>query len=537
MKAVLVATDFLKDVDNTFKSIETNTGIHLVIKDISNYFNTVEFDSFLVNNNIDTIDLIKPTHRFDSVYDLDAQREYYDFSTDTIEGFLLQHYSGSTITFNFHTTYYGSQNIPQIEDADNKLILRISYDGNALIDETYAKDNWEFLNLMNEQYPNSIQATYINNLELGFDTIGTTIRNNGDFPNYIIKERYPTTDYNNYPKILKIDNITKLTEIKNSLSEYEYLQEYIFNSEDTIEGKLKTYRTVTMIYGNNLDTFNIINPYIHTNPTSPSTTVDYDDDGYIQVWERPSFIQKMGLSKITTTYHFDETSKIVLNDGTFSNINNISVNSDLKTLNIIGTSSNVPSTFEWRGELDDILINSEEVPTTVQSYDFVESSEWLINITLDGGIKFYDSNRSPVLVVSTEDSNIIQFKEFHYLNEGDILVVYNLETQSYEQKTVSSIEYSYEKLKFYTVNVEPYDTFLTSEEDVDSPTYVMIQHNNDPCLPYACESPASIYGACLNNGSDGYCPFSGFYEYCSTTSIRNCTQSAGSCVDCVDAQK
>ena len=49
---------------------------------------------------------------------------------------------------------------------------------------------------MNDTNPTIIPKTYINDTELGFDSIGTTLRDNGTHPNYCIKKRITPTDNN-----------------------------------------------------------------------------------------------------------------------------------------------------------------------------------------------------------------------------------------------------------------------------------------------------------------------------------------------------
>lgn len=531
MRAVLIATDYLKDIDGSFKILEINTNVHIVAKNLLKYFNIVEFDEFLVANGIDTIEFIRPMG-LDNVYDLDEEREYHEYQLDTIYGVLGNHYSGSSVTFNVHVTEKTAITIPQIEDADNKLILRTSYDSTALIDDTYARDKWELLKLMHDSDPASIPATYINHPTIGFDSIGANIRNNNDFPNFIIKQRYPTTDYKTYPKVLKIDTIDRLNEIKNNLLSEEYLQEYVYNPDDTIEGKLKTYRSISMIYGPNLDTFDLIDPYIHTNATAPSQTVDYAENGFIQVWERPCFIQKVGTTNVKTTYHFDDTSKIILADDTITSINDISIGSNLKTVKIEGTPSDDENQFVWEEDYSVVVNNTSGVTTSVESINWIESSEWLINVMLEGGTKFIDVGDSVVLSTKLNDSEKVNFKQFKNLNVGEYFIVYDLQTNTLSKKLIENIEYSYENLKVYTVDVEPYDTFLTTEEDVDLPRYTMLQHNIGGCNAYCCPTAKYNYYACLNEGSEGYC-YTGYYEYCATSPPDyDCNPCAGGCTDC-----
>lgn len=541
MKAVLIATDFLKDIDNSFKIIEINTGIHIVAKNVSNYFNLTEFDEFLNTNNIDTIEFIRPLWGASYIYDLDEERYQYNPQLDSIFELLSNHYSGTSITLNFHDTEKSAITVPQIEDGPNKLILRISYDATALIDDTYARDNWELLKLLYDSDQASIPATYINDPTIGFDTIGTNIRNNGNFPNFIIKQRYPTIDYTAYPKVLKIDTVEQLNVIKNSLLSEEYLQEYIFNPNDLTEGKLKTYRTITMVYGNNLDTFNFMSPYEHTNATAPSETVDYDVNGFIQPWERPSFIQKIGNSNVKTTYHFDETSKIILNDNSVVNINNISVGSNLKTLNIDSLPLNEENHLEWSEDYSVLLTSTTEASTTIETINWIESSEWLINVTLEGGIKFVDVGNSVFLSKRIDNSEKVLFRDFKNINIGDYFIVYDLQTNSFLEKLVENVEYSYEKLKIYTVNVEPYDAFLTTEDGNTNPRYTILQHNFNNCAAYCCFNEIGWWVeqcATFGFGSSGYCSDTGSYQYCLSSAASGCFQCQPGCgLECTGGGK
>jgi hypothetical protein len=386
---------------------------------------------------------------------------------------------------------------------------------------------------MHDSDPTIIPATYINDAELGFDGIGSTIRNNNGYPNFIIKQRFPTINYKTYPKILKIDTVEQLNIVKNSLLNEEYLQEYIYNPNDVIEGKLKTYRNVTMIYGGNLDTFNFMSPYQHTNLTAPSSTVDYDDNGFIQVWERPSFSQKIGIPNLKTTYHFDQNSKILLDSGLFTNINDLNIGAGLKTLDIVGLPSDIEDIMGWSEDYSTVTGNTSEITTFVEQNNSITTSEWLINITLEDGIKFSDVYNSTVLLESKTDSTKVKFMEFQQIEIGNYFILYDLTTQTYTKKMVTTIEYSYEILNIHTLDVEPQDAFLTAQEDLENPVYVILQHNSPGCFSWCCSSEKFGAQSCANFGSSGYCFTTNSYEYCASSPPDfDCFQCSPGCADC-----
>ncbi len=241
MRSVLIAIDFVKDVDNSFKVLEINTGIVAAPISIEPYFNKTELDNLISENNITEIELI--LLNAGPVYAINS-----DYPNDTIKGIgamFDKYYSGLTITKQVVDSK--NQVTPSTVDSPNKLIIRQSYDSTALIDETYAKDNFEFLKLLYDSSPNSIVKTYINHSTFGFDMIGDSLKDNGNYPNYIVKQRYPTTDYSEYPKVYKIETQEQLSDLKTNLPPNTLLQEYVINTNDLENGKLKNQETGNLI--------------------------------------------------------------------------------------------------------------------------------------------------------------------------------------------------------------------------------------------------------------------------------------------------
>ena len=157
MKSVILGNDFLKDTDGSFKMLETNTSCAFPIKNMNTYLNKEVFDTFLSNNGIEEIDIITPGSGMISSID-----ESFDESLpSTLSAFLNEHY-GQTHSIRYWKSG-DSDTIPNVEDAPNKLIIRVAYDNSALVDDTYCRDNFNFLKLMYDNDPNSIPKTYFNN--------------------------------------------------------------------------------------------------------------------------------------------------------------------------------------------------------------------------------------------------------------------------------------------------------------------------------------------------------------------------------------
>ncbi len=152
MRAVIIGTDFVRDTDGSFKAIETNTNIHPGVS-LKYYFDVNILDQIVSGSTINEIHFINK-----KVLAAGYQPEI-DLTPDSAESIansaglpnpnlrqLLEHYCQNRgITFNNIVLDNNSVTVPYIEDTPNKLIIRISYDVTALIDDTYARDNWEFL--------------------------------------------------------------------------------------------------------------------------------------------------------------------------------------------------------------------------------------------------------------------------------------------------------------------------------------------------------------------------------------------------------
>jgi hypothetical protein len=491
MKAVIVATDLLKDTDGNFKILEINTNVGNVVADINSYFDIEVFNQFVVSNGIEVIEFINQSMALDdSMID-------EEMAVDTIakpfDAILSEYYSGSsTVTFTKHNVESTSVTIPFIEDSPNKLILRNAYDATALIDETYARDNFEFLKLMYDTNTNSIPKTYFVDSTLGIDSIGENIRDNGEYPNFIVKERFPTINYEQYPKIYKINTAEELSDLKNSLPSNTLLQEYIINTDDLLNNKLKTYRSVDMLYGSDLEVMNLFTPYVHTNSTILSTTADFDENNELQYWERPVYLQKVtnknSRNKLKN-YKVDADSKILDGDGFLKNINNIVLGDTLKSvqLNNLGWSDNDMPIYS--ASVEDVTIGSSIINTNVTDIESFEGvSFWLKEITLNDGTIFSDVDNATVIAkVGTDADNMFRFIDFKGLNANDSIVVVNTTTNELEIKTISFIQYSYNKETIYKLEVEESDLYLTMEEQSNFPTYALIQHNPPgSCTHYCC---------------------------------------------------
>jgi hypothetical protein len=489
MRAVIIGTDFMRDTDGSFKAIETNTGVGLEVNTIK-YIDTGSITEFVLNNNFEELHFIYSLSNIVVSTLENPDDDDMNLASDNLATFLSSSIClPNNIEYVPHLVDVNSITIPFIEDTDNKLIIRVSYDTTALIDDTYAKDNWEFLKLMYDNDPNSIPKCYINDDEFGIDSIGITLRDNGNHPNYCIKKRITPSDNKVYPTLYKINTLEQLEEIKSNLEVDEYIQEYIYNTDELMYGKSFHYRSVDLVYGSELNSLNLYT-YQKTNLLPIVENCDFDNNNKIQSWDRPRYLSKVlnGQQDISVKLDADETTQIVMPDNTIKSAEELNVNDIVKSIglgNIQVDSTSASASFSEFSE--NYYITSSKLITK----DTFEYYGPIISIELDNGSKFSDVTHGRIFKV---EESYVKLCNYENLEIGDTLILINNENNAIETKIVQNIEYSFETLTAYRIDIEESDVFLSMEETENQSIYAILTHNyNYDCQLITCQAGFSQY--------------------------------------------
>lgn len=526
MRAVLTGTDLLKDIDGTFKAIETNTNIQLSV-DASIYFNETAFHNLMVSMSLNEVVYISKTELNEVLRDVDLDENNNIISGTTGKGLspvLKEYCERNNFIFTPVIVDNNSITVPHIEDSPSKLIIRVSYDTTALIDDTYARDNWEFLKLMHDADSSSIPKTYINDTNLGFDTIGSVIRDNGNHPNFLIKKRITPADNRSFPKLIKIESLDKLEEIKNDLNVDEYLQEYIYNPNDLLDNRIKFYRSVDLIYGPNLDIFNLW-CVEYTNIFQIDPSCDYDDSGFVQYWERPKYLHKVKNAGDTDPHlSGDQNTIVLLNDNTKISLSSIPIDSVIKTITIpdLPLDELTYNTSEWSSTYDNFIENYSVSTATLKSKAIQENwVGFLYEIETTDGIIFSDVSQAAILCKvldsGTTSNYVVKFKTYATLEITDTILLFDTENNIMVDKQLISISLRYDKVNAYTTDFEQIDVFMTMEESQNSRWGILTHNYTYDCYTYyyypACYSCYS--GNYVSMSYGGCCRCESWYGACS----------------------
>jgi hypothetical protein len=249
MKALIIGTDFLKDSDGNLRIIETNTNVGIHNK-MTPHFDWIGVKQFLIDNSISKLHFIyteggligndELTHQFDTIT-----------PNVSLEDKLMEIMAEIGGTYESHPVAKNSITVPFIEDAEDTLIIRTSYDTTAIVDEEYTKDKVNFHRLISgQEYSTKIYYHSNTDTSLNVDNLTELHLTEGDAPNYVIKTRAPhTTDYINYPKFYKISTLENLESLKSSLTDLEFIEEYHLNDENFINNKIGAIRSLDILYG------------------------------------------------------------------------------------------------------------------------------------------------------------------------------------------------------------------------------------------------------------------------------------------------
>lgn len=537
MKATIIAIDFVKDTDGSFKPLEINTNADFHPMSQSMYLDSSKVTDFISNNNITTLEFIGNTGMGSvnlepgNLLDLEAGEDQginTDYGPRALQT-IYEEVSGS-ISTNINNVQPFATTVPYIEDTEDTLIFRNAYDSTALIDSTYAASSLAFLEFVNTycvgdnalQIPNTFIApsgsgqTYgeMIGLEPVIDTIDNdNLRDNGVHPNYIIKlsESSVYSDYYNYPKLVKVGSAEAMQALKESLTADVILQEYILNPDDLVEGRAKTYRMIAALAGPNLEVLDFFTPYSVGNrmplPAQPDILGDW-----LQPWERPAYVQKVN-SYSTNPGKFIWNTPLVTSTGADVEFDAAAVNDTLSAIDVNGLSDD-ESNFQWQnwsGSFDSSIASG--TITSANVVDIDKFDEPVYNLV---DVIYYNDNADWIILgtqalILVADGDNVKFKKAFQLNVGDTVI--GVKKDENGQTVPSNITVSDLKIKFVlgrsgTMDIENEDVLGVKGSDGE----VLFAVHNSYAASCQCVSCSGYNTGTANCPQDVYA--CGYTESC-----------------------
>jgi hypothetical protein len=475
MKGTIIGSDLLEHNGGVkFLEINTNTTIYNDGADLLDYD---ALFSMLNENGINEFHFIWT--EIDAYYPLSSTYRFKDI--------LVQKCIENNISFNEYQVPNNSVTVPYVEDADNKFILRQSFDTTALIDDTYCADKFEFFKLMEgtEYIPKTFQIDDT----VGMDSFDVLDTSNPSHPNTLIKARAPLYDAQSYPELHTLTDASQLNDLKSNLSDGLLLQEFVYSNDNLVNGKYAIIRSIDILYGSELDVINM-GGYKQSTiiPVNFADNEFVDDTTKLNQKSRYKYITKHITGKIKD-YHTDEESMILNYSGTLSSVADIQIGDYIRSIDFVDFNGNNASNFEenkidvlgWDSTLQQSNETLNSTSSSLNSFTSQSVDTMFIRITTVDGRSWVDSP-SCKYYIEQSGSLSTSFESLNSLYVGDKLIITDKDTNELRTLEIASLEMEYAVTTIYSLDFEPSDLFLVDFGDGD----FGVMHNACWCPWNAC---------------------------------------------------
>lgn len=478
MKGIILGSDFIEKGDSV-KLLETNTNTTIMnegaeLLDYEPLFNVLQ------QNNITELHFI---------YTNKSAYLPLDTNVFTFEDKLKEKCSQYNISYFNYVVPENSVTVPYIEDSPNKFILRQSFDTTALVDETYCADKYELLKLL--EGSGLTPETYFNSSLGNIDELNELINNGPGVPNLIVKHRYPVYDTKIYPEIYELSTGEELNALKSEIPNDYLIQEFIYDESNLVENRWSVIRSIDIVFGSELDVISLGGYRVSTKiPINLFNSEFIENTKKLNQKTRYKFITKDNGNFYEVTYHVDDDSRIIMGDGSFRTMDNISVNDVLKSVEFTDLNGiNASGIFAdqnidmWDGTFEKTVETINVVNTNAQEIHTEDVKALFIRITLENGKSWVDSPFS-IFYFEEVDSTTTRWDILNKMNVGDKMIIKNGVTGELSKITITNLSVEYFEKRVYELDVEPYDIFLS---DLGDDMYA-IMHNNCSCCwgPFYC---------------------------------------------------
>jgi hypothetical protein len=520
MRSVLLATDLIRRNNGSWTPTEINTNAgHLIpfdyptdpiaqpvvdfMPNFASFFNHIEFNDFLQTNGITKLVVIDKAGNICVLFESFAS--YYNYEYELV------------------VAIEGSLTVPNIDDADDILIIRVAYDTYALVDDLYARDMFEFHNIIkNESFASPV--TFNTGDENNIDTITEFEPSiDGTVPNYLIKPRTPGYAKGDYPKLYRLDTVEELNALKADITENEFIQKYEYNEElGLVNNRTSFVRSMDLIYGPNLDVMNVVTYKAMNAVSTQNSLLQYESEVlpdkrlnslFATKWLPKHFLLNDRL------FHFDATDSILMPDGTDKIATELTINEE-----ILGISFN-----QAIKHFQSSPVSTLETYTTGSSHISVITKNSLncifINISaVDSDNKQYDwydgiGNLYLLQKPGSSDAQYIS-QTSGFIEVGDTIFVLDTLTNLAKPLTVTSIHYDIKDIPTYKISLggDKKEFMIKLDENI-----YLVQHNA------FCAEGCGSFIFCNNY----YCFGCGKYDF----GCPNCSFTYGQGVACFGSDR
>lgn len=454
MNSVLIGVDFTVNGDDvSFLEMNTDVGISSPMVE---YFDFISLFNYITTNNFTKLHLI-----YKEFYTA------YDF-IDTIKTYC----TNNNITYNETITDLTAILIPEVESDNETLVIRLSFNSQAILDDLYCRDKSELMKLMFENYlAQYIPKTYSKyNDDLTINDNLNTLNDNGINPNLIIKKTMPDAQKNQYPAFYKLSTQEELQTLKNNLGEGTLLQEYVYNTENIIDSTIVNHVRSWFLISNELSDVIDCGAYVGANSVQIEENLITYTDNKLDNIARSMFFSNPSqgnLNGVPSTY----LVKVQQNDNTFQNISiaNLQIGDVVEAVSIstLGPDFSRAETERWvyTGSLNELITYTT---ASVMNINNLDISAWFHRIDYTNGSSLLPTSK----LILVENSGSVSFKNASELEIGN--TIFNSST---EFSQITEISREYYSGSITVLDIEPTDVFIAGIDTNEIMHNSIIVHN------------------------------------------------------------
>jgi len=372
--------------------------------------------------------------------------------------------------------------LSSIPDSEDVLIIRGSYSDEAVVD-SYCRNKEDFLKLINDE---SFGPEYVLKTTEGYVGAINTFIDNGEYPNYIIKYKYPSYRLSEYPKLLKINSLSELSDyIENELEENFIIMPFLYSAEHSLvnidpgDCRIRLIRGL-FIYAVNDGTLNSIYLGGYSKVCNPIIQQNIQYENRVLCDEsRKMFLTKIPGNTFLQVMVEDE-DLVLVSENSWKKAKDLEPGDEVLSLNLPYSSEIDPTKHivDYNTPYSSLAESSSYVSTRLLVKTEMNGFIDKCNIVFEDGTDWFDTSNSSYLNIDPEDGTI-RFTEIKDLQVGSEVVLLNtsdFKTPIYEVKKIREISIVREKVVGYQLELEgPYVFITKAPEDVSA--YASIEHN------------------------------------------------------------
>lgn len=457
MKGVLFSSDFVRDKNGNLRLIEVNTDTGL-FKGEDTYLDWSDFISKL-DGKTDLYLQIKPHH--DRVV-----KSLKDAITadGTFTGSIHEEYEDINVIY---PTY--------IEDSDDVFILRMTYDESALLDSTYAKNDFNIFKLFaDNNNTDDIVGFYHSGSEGVFDELDRSI-NEDYIPDFAIKKTTPRKGFD--LKFSKVGNNNESDEARtNSFLSASKAGDVVIKNyyQSGSSGVVNSIRSYHIVYSPDLN-------LTHLGQFERDAFIEYTTSSLIESTSSyNNIIPNHEFHSYATTGFSEDggigrTEYLLRDDGGGDLAPSASIGTIYDSLFVSGSpdtdDASILHTWSHSGKV--LPAGSYNTGSVLYSVDEKTTrSNVLRKFTFDNGTHLRVAGTNRIVVYQSSSDSIkyllaaqIQAEDSVFRNDGSLLGISSIDLEIYDNEFEANT---------FAFNLEDVDTFVTSGSNV-------VLHNG-PCF-------------------------------------------------------